>query len=137
MIPLYMQSGAHLFLTRENGLLHRATSLTFRGLRDAFVASLDRTIPVDEHPLSSQIAVLNEIKLRNQTFPLAEDGIAYYQTVHDFVSNYVNVYYSSDQNLRTDLHVEDFWVQLKVSLCSIISLLSLHSVFDSAACVSP
>jgi len=93
--------GASQLLTQENGLLHRATSLTFKGLRAAFVSGLNE-IRFTPHPMNTSIAVFDYCVKNNIPFAYAEDGLGFYKVVRDFVTQYVDVYFSSDEAVKED-----------------------------------
>ena len=134
MTPLLALSlGAYRFLTLENGLLHRATSLTYKGLRDAFVLCLSN-VQVTANPFAQQAAVLAEVQKRGLQFPFGEDSLDFLRVVQDFVTSYVHVYYKSDAEVRADHDFEATWRAINaMGLTTQVKVQHLHSIEPWAA----
>lgn len=102
--------GAFRFLTVENSLLHRTVALTYAGLRDAFLLSLN-TIRLSGNPLQSLQAAAEQL---GDAFPYAQDGFDLYRVIHDYVTAYVGVYYADDDAVRGDAALGRVWRAVRV-----------------------
>eukprot|EP00286_Rhodomonas_abbreviata_P001119 CAMPEP_0181288858 /NCGR_PEP_ID=MMETSP1101-20121128/566_1 /TAXON_ID=46948 /ORGANISM="Rhodomonas abbreviata, Strain Caron Lab Isolate" /LENGTH=1147 /DNA_ID=CAMNT_0023393027 /DNA_START=146 /DNA_END=3589 /DNA_ORIENTATION=+ len=108
--------GAQSFLTTEYGLLHRAASLDFKGVRDAFLlamttnrySSYDKAIEDPE----GQVAMLKE--LGEERFPFAADALDFYKVIHKFVDGYLKTYYPNDEDIRNDQYFLNFYAGFRV-----------------------
>ena len=102
--------GAYQFLTTDHSLLHRAVSLTYKGLRDAFVLSL-KTVRINDHPLANFRDAVAEL---GDNYPYGRDAIAFYHVLHDFVSCYFDVYYKTDADVHDDEMLHRMWEALRL-----------------------
>jgi len=103
--------GAQMFLTTENSLLHRATALSFDGIRTALVHGL-KTVRAQGRPMDKYKEVLEE--LGEESFPFAADGTDFYKVVHKMVDGYFRVYYQTDEELRADQDLARFYAAIRV-----------------------
>ena len=103
--------GAQLFLTTENGLLHRTMALDWSGLRTCLVHGL-QTVRVAANPMDKHKKALAE--LGDLDFPYAADGRDFYEVVLTMVDRYFRVYYASDQKLRDDPDLARFYYAVRV-----------------------
>ncbi|OQS03666.1 hypothetical protein THRCLA_04012 [Thraustotheca clavata] len=92
------------------GMLHRAFALSLDGMQQTWEFGLANfkyeTFP--EHKARQNIDTA--------TLPYHEDGIDYWNIVHNFVSEYLDLYYKSDDSLLQDDSVVAFWEYLKSTL---------------------
>eukprot|EP01052_Picozoa_sp_SAG31_P018892 SAG31_NODE_1356_length_8657_cov_4.678546_6_plen_231_part_00 len=117
-------------LVEELGLLHRATALTMKGLRDGFHFSytdiLKRNVDMfnmytcDEDPDTADVTLVScnstayygqplFADLKESHFPCAVDAIKYRHVVHKMVKNYLKIYYADDDSLVDDVNLMKFW----------------------------
>merc|ERR1712183_944305 len=38
-----------------------------------------------------------------------QDGLPYWALLHDFYSKYVNIYYETDDHIKSDSELQDYW----------------------------
>jgi arachidonate 15-lipoxygenase len=48
-------------------------------------------------------------------YPFAEDGLAIYDIMHQWMREYVNIYYKSDANVTADVELQAWWKEVQVS----------------------
>jgi hypothetical protein len=94
--------GAQMFLTTENGLLHRTMALDWSGLRTCLVHGL-QTVRVAANPMDKHKKALAE--LGDLDFPYAADGRDFYEVVLTMVDRYFRVYYLSAYAASFIFHV--------------------------------
>ncbi|CAK4072557.1 unnamed protein product [Aphanomyces euteiches] len=85
------------------GMLHRGFALTEDGMNQVWDYGLKqfqfRTFP-------ELVAHQNIDTLK---IPFHEDGMDYWTVVHQFVSDYIDLYYSSDAEVTADASIQNFW----------------------------
>jgi len=107
--------GAIATLAVENGLLHRASAFTWSSLQEGFKKSFD---------LNRFQGTMSRLKENNmyeeatsttasKNYPFGQDGLAFEQVVMEFVSKYVNLYYTTDQDVFNDRELVEFWDGLR------------------------
>lgn len=83
-------------------LLHRAVSLSFKGLSDGLKHGL-KTIRYDDN----RIANLKKYsEILGERFPYARDGFDFYTIVNKFVSGFIDVYYETNEALFADEYIK-------------------------------
>ncbi|KAF0693853.1 Aste57867_15221 [Aphanomyces stellatus] len=107
------------------GLLHRASALTEKGMQQTWDYGLANfkfeTLP--EHLARQQIDTV--------AMPFEQDGLAFFSLVRRFVSDYVDLYYASDADVTGDASLVQFWAALVKTLpCGLPRPLTLDSVKD-------
>lgn len=106
--PTVNRGALHLLMP-EYSLLHRTVSLTFDGVKNAFLYAL-KTVRYQPNPMGRFRPILKSLGDR---FPFAKDGSDFYDIVHDFAASYIGIYYKDDIDLRKDHHLKIFWGDLK------------------------
>ena len=47
------------------------------------------------------------------TFPLAQDGLDFWNLVKKYVSDYLQIFYPSDESVVEDTELQDYWTHYK------------------------
>jgi len=100
--------GSFKTLYPEDGFLHRMSPLKYTGLTAAFDAAVKqyRFRPWPEY-LSQTAKELGQDVA--DSLPMFQDGIPLYNAMKEFYSQYVAVYYASDEDLQADAAVGEYW----------------------------
>ncbi|OQR89159.1 hypothetical protein THRCLA_09892 [Thraustotheca clavata] len=92
------------------GMLHRAFALSLDGMQQTWDFGLANfkyeTFP--EHKARQNIDTT--------TLPYHEDGMDFWNIVRNFVGDYLDLYYKSDESVTQDVAVRAFWEYLKTTL---------------------
>ena len=86
------------------GTLESSLEFTNRGVSDYFKNFSDFALPTNLR----QRGVENSSMLRD--FPYRDDGLLVWNTLEDYVSRYIGIYYKSDQDVRQDFELQN-WLQ--------------------------
>ncbi len=87
-----------------SGTLESSLQLTERGVSDFFNNFSDFALPTDLR----QRGVDNPSTLRD--FPYRDDGLLVWNTLEDYVSRYIEIYYKSNRDTREDSELQN-WLQ--------------------------
>ncbi|KAH9181643.1 hypothetical protein AeNC1_016380, partial [Aphanomyces euteiches] len=88
------------------GMLHRGFAFTETGMNQVWDYGL-KTFQFETFPDHVARQQIDTVKL-----PFHEDGLDYWAVVHKFVSDYIDLYYSSDAELTRDRSIQNFWAFL-------------------------
>ncbi|KAG9401114.1 hypothetical protein AC1031_009872 [Aphanomyces cochlioides] len=103
------------------GLLHRGFAFTEAGMNQVWDYGL-KTFQFRTFPELVAHQNIDTIKI-----PFHEDGMDYWTVVHQFVSDYIDLYYKSDAEVTADASIQNFWAFL-VTLPGSFPTLSLESL---------
>ena len=87
-------------LNPEHAMLHRATSLSTKGLEQTF------SNPWKFETFPDYMARHN---VDTVTLPFYKDGMDYWTAVRGFVGDYVDLYYATDDTIASDKDVQNFY----------------------------
>ena len=108
--------GAIATLAVENGLLHRASAFTWSSLQEGFKKSFDLnrfTGTMSQYLKGNNMFLDATSKTASKNYPFGQDGLAFEKVVMEFVSKYVNLYYTTDQDIFDDRELVEFWDGLR------------------------
>lgn len=108
--------GAVATLAVENGLLHRASALTWKSLVDGFKDSFSLN-----RFHSSVTSFLKDGNMyedatssdASKIYPFGQDALEFEKVVVSFVASYVDLYYEDDESVFADREVVAFWDGLR------------------------
>merc|ERR1711871_527658 len=95
-------------LATENGLLHRASAFTWKGLQKGFHAVFNMNRFHGNTKTMLQANNMLEAATEGK-FPWGRDALDYANVVLKYVSDYVDIYYPSDESVRNDAELVAFW----------------------------
>ncbi|KDO25280.1 hypothetical protein SPRG_09110 [Saprolegnia parasitica CBS 223.65] len=119
--------GAGRALFWPKGMLQRAYALTDKGMKQTWDIGL-ANFKYETFP--EQIARQN---IDTATLPFHEDGMDYWHICRSFVSNYVDLYFKSEDALQSDTDVHAFWTFLSTKLPVPMRTLTLENLKDFVA----
>ena len=103
--------GAISTLLSKNGFLHRATALTWNGLKSAFSATFERS---SYKPISERLQAQGMADVPGHLYPFGQDMAAFEDIVTDMVVEYMHLYYANDTALQQDRQWQAFITELRV-----------------------
>lgn len=89
------------------GTLESSLEFTNRGVSDYFKNFSDFALPT----YLRQRDVDNRSTLRD--FPYRDDGLLVWNTLEDYVNRYIGIYYKSDQDIRQDFELQNWFKTLR------------------------
>ncbi len=89
------------------GTLESSLELTNRGISDYFKNFSDFALPT----YLRKRGVDNRSTLRD--FPYRDDGLLVWNTLEDYVNRYIGIYYKSDQDVRQDFELQNWFKTLR------------------------
>ena len=120
---LNTQAAASLY--QPKGLLQRGTALTLNGMKTTW-DYCQQALKLETFP-----EMIKRQNIDTVTLPFHEDGLDYYNIVHKFVSDYVDLYYKSDSDLDAGVH--SFWKSWSDNLPGHLRPLNLDGLKDVVA----
>ncbi|OQS03667.1 hypothetical protein THRCLA_04011, partial [Thraustotheca clavata] len=120
--------GASYGLFMPRGFLQRSCALSDKGMQQTWEIG----------QANFRFEPFPELKARQNidtiTLPFHEDGMDYWNMVRNFVSDYIDLYFKSEEELNEDADIKDFWAYLKITLPNnMIRDLSLDNLKDLVA----
>ena len=91
-------------LCPERGFVHRASALEYPSLKAAFEAS----VAMLRYQTPPELIARKRCEHLGDDFPWATDALALHEVIHDFVDDYVSLYFAGDAATR-DPAVQAFW----------------------------
>lgn len=99
-------------LLPKKGILHRASGFTYPSMEVVFALAKDCSIcwqPFPEWASDGHLGqALGELVEKGE-FPFVNDGVEYYNVVHNFVEKWVDAFFSSEAALKADTSLMDFY----------------------------
>ncbi|KDO35719.1 hypothetical protein SPRG_18867 [Saprolegnia parasitica CBS 223.65] len=118
---------ASIALFAPKGMLHRAFPFTEKGLKDTWAMAL-KSLTLEPFPVHLARQQVDTI-----TLPYHEDGADYWKIVRTFVSEYLDLYYKSDDDVTRDASIQALWAFLNKQLPTPLGVLSLENLKDVVA----
>jgi hypothetical protein len=109
-------------LLPKNGLLHRSTALTIEALRGLFATTLANWEYVS-FPEELKRRGFNDLRLDD--YPLSTDAVDYHSFVVLYVSEYMDIYYETDEKMHADIALNSFYRMVRQRLRGLPRYLTL------------
>jgi len=105
----YVNSTATVLLIPYGGSLSRNLAFTHDSLPQVLDISY-KSLKYETFPQFLKRQGMD--KVDPDLFPMALDGLEYYQIVYKYVHDYVNIYYKNDGAVEHDAQIQEFWKKL-------------------------